>query len=540
LAQPPGGSGDDRRLKHILMDGLLSRFGSLTHTRHSWRRYWRIVLVRLQPLALPALAIGTLALGAVSGVLATSLASRKVQMALAGVFGLFVAFYRPYFMILLILAMSSTIIEDARLPRYRGFTTIEMCVVVLLGLVVTNALSSRRKEDGFVRTPLDWPIFLFFVASTVSLFNVRFNLFYARYHEETIGITANPIWRTLLTYMIFFAVTNFIRTRRQLMTLVGGMFVLATIVAALMIAQQAVGSTFSIIPGRESVEDATALGQTLVGATRVAIPGSAIVYVMLLPALILHATPEYLETRKWMSWIPVVLFPLAILFTFTRGLWIGAVLASAIYIITARFQGTNFILLVVVLVVAASLLLPLLNAYLPRVDTVLEALSLRALSLISGDELTYDSSTQWRLRENELALAMFQKYPILGIGPYGRYRAPWSEIDIYYNYARCRYIHNAYLYLLVDLGIVGFLPFLWFSIVSLLRGFFSWRTIQDPVLRSLTIGFAVSYIAVLVCSATSPRLVRGNYVPLIGVMLGINEVIIRLNRRSSRGEEVAT
>lgn len=504
------------------MYSLLPRFRSFIRTSHFFKYYLRVDWVALRPLFIPALTVGTFALGAVSGLLATRLDSKKVQVGLAGLFGFLVAFYRPDLTILLILAMSSTIIDRGLLPRLYGFTAIEMCLMLLLGLVVTRVLANK-KGDEFVHTPLDWPVFLFFAASTISLFNAKYNL-------GTVDTFFNPVWQTLLNYMVFFAVTNYIRTRRQLMTLVGGMFVMATIVAALMVAQQAVGSRVSIIPGREGMYNATALGQELVGAARVAIPGSAIVYVMLLPAFILHTTPEYLKTRKWASFIPVILFPLAILFTFTRSLWIGAVLSGAIFVITARFQSMNFIWLLLLLVIATVFLVPLLNAYFPRVGTVTDALSLRASSLLAGDELVYDASTQGRLRENELATPKFQEYPILGIGPNGMYRAPRTEEDTYYNYARCRYVHNSYLYLLVDVGIVGFLPFVWFSLLHLFRGFSSWHTIRDPVLKALVMGFTVSYIAVLSTSATSPRLLENHYVPLIGVMLGVNAVAIRLGQ----------
>lgn len=255
------------------------------------------------------------------------------------------------------------------------------------------------------------------------------------------------------------------------------------------------------------------------------------VYVMLFPAIVLYVTPECLQARKWLSFIPVVLMPLAIAFTFTRSVWIGAAVSSVIFIITTRSKSRNFILLIAALAIAASLLVPFVSAYFPRVDSIVEALSLRASSLLAGEELLYDGSTQWRVRENELAIAKIKEHPLLGIGPGGEYRDPWWDGD-----TLTHYMHNAYLYLLTDMGIVGLLPFVWFSIVYLMRGFSSWRMIQNPILKSLIIGFTLSYIAVLTSSISSPRLFEVGYIPLIGVMLGVNEVAIRLEQQSSGGK----
>jgi O-antigen ligase len=507
------------------MHGLPLRFKSLFSTERPLSYHLQLARARSKALAIPALAIGTLALAAASGLLATVLPllpERRVKM-LAGLPVLFVAFSSPHLVVLFMLIMSSTVFDSSRLPNVFRLTVVELCLLLLLGLIVARVLSDRR-EDTFVRTPLDWPVFLFFLIGTISFFNAKYNLGAYNYAFSI------PVWRVLFDYMVFFAVTNFVRTRRQLLTLVGGMFVSATVVAALIIAQQVAGPAASVIPGIKAAWAATTLGQEFGGVARVSTSGSAIVYVMLLPAFILHITPEYLKTRKWLSFITIVLLLMAIAFTFDRNMWIGATLAGIVFVLVARLESKNFVLLLLVLAVAASLLVPLAGAYFPRIDNIAEALSFRAASLFAGDELMYDSSTQWRLKENELAIPRIKEYPVLGTGPGSEWREPMRQGGD----PLTHYIHNAYLYLLLDVGIMGFLPFLWFSIVYLVRGFSSWYMIQDPVLKGLAFGFSLSYIAVLSSSMTSPRLLEPNYAPLIGVMLGITEVAIRLRRQSSQ------
>jgi O-antigen ligase len=296
-----------------------------------------------------------------------------------------------------------------------------------------------------------------------------------------------------------------------------------------MIAQQAVGTSVSIIPGVTGVGAATVLTQEFGDVARVSLRGSAIVYVMLLPAFILYVTPEYSKRRKWLLLFPVVLLPLAIAFTFDRNMWIGATLAMVVFVLIAGFESKKVLFLIVAWIVVASLLVPLASTFHPRVDSIMKALSLRAASLFAGDELEYDSSTQWRLRENSLAIPKIQEHPILGLGPGSEWRRPMIEGGDYLTH----YIHNAYLYLLLDLGIVGFLSFLCISILALVRGLSSWRTLREPVMRGLVLGFTLSFIAVLSSSMTSPRLLEPSFAPLIGVMLGVNEVAIRLGGRQS-------
>jgi O-antigen ligase len=479
--------------------------------------------VKLKSLAFPALLISTLVLAASSGLLASLLPllpQRRVKL-LAGLPIIFLALYSPHWIILLILTISSRLINARSLPTVARLTPVELGVILLLGLIVIRALSDPQ-EYPFIRTPLDWPVFLFVLAGLVSLFN-------AKYILGTYNFGSMTIWRILFDYLLFFAVTNLVRTRGQLMTLVGGMLVMATLVAALMIAQQVVGPARSVLPGSMNVWTARVFTQQFSGVARINIPGSAMVYVMLVPVLILHATPEYLKGRKWLSLIPVVLLPLAIAFTFSRNLWIGIILAIIIFVAVARVESKKLISLIAVLVVLATLLVPLASSYYARVNDITEALFFRANSLFAGDELLNDPSTQWRLEENELAIPKIKEHPILGLGPGAEYRKPTRQVG-----GLTSYIHNGYLYMLLDFGITGFLPFLWFSIIYLIRGFSSWYTLKEPVFRAIVIGFAVSYIAVLSSSTTSPRLLEANYATLLGVMLGINEVAIRLGERSAQ------
>jgi len=476
----------------------------------------------VQPLTVPLVLVNAVIFGIAGGLLATKLSLGIVLLLLAGFLIFLLVFSMPELVILAILALTSTILSPEYFEDLRGgFAPAQLLVMLIMGMIFARVLS-KKENVAFVRTPLDWPILLFFVATIISFF-------YAKYILGSVNIFRNNITLKLITYLLFFAVTNLVRTRQQLMRLIGGMFVMATIVAAFMVIQQAVGPGVTIIPGQASVRDATVLGKDLTGVARITVDGSSIVYVMLLPALILHVTPEHLKSRKWLTLIPVILFPMAIAFTFTRSMWAGALLASLIFIFISRLDGKRFVLLILALAIAAMLLIPLANAFFPRTGTIVDGLTARFTSIFAGKELVNDNSTQWRIDENRLAMAKFAQHPILGIGPRADYRAPWYKEDIFTGY-----VHNAYIFLLLDFGLVGFIPLLWFSVIFLLRGFTYWKTLEDPILRSIVIGFTLSFIAIFYSNFTSPRLLEAEYIPLIAVIMGVNEVAIRLGQRTSQ------
>lgn len=470
---------------------------------------------RLYFLIPPLLLVITVVLVAVASFGAFKISTRFVKAMLAGVVFFLLTLWGEEFVLLAPIAISTTLLDVQSLPYLFGFSSDELVVFFLLGLVLVNYLSGK---NSFVHTPLDWPVFLFVIATIISLLNAKYNL-------GTVSNFRNFVSRMMVMYLVFFVVTNLIRTRRQLMRLLGGMLILASITAVLVVVQQALGGKTMILPFQEHVNNATVLGQELVGVGRISSPGSALVYVLLFPVFILYTTPEYMGSRKWLLFIPVVFFPMAIAFTFTRGLWIGTAFSAIVFIFLGRDRRKSFVLLVLALVIMSYLLVPLLGAYFPRVNTIVAGLAARFGSLFADDELVYDSSTQWRLKENELALAKVKEYPILGIGPGADYRAEWYEGD-----DLMHYVHNGYLWLLVDFGLVAAIMFLWFSIVYLVRAFLFGSCLHDRILGGLVIGLALSYLALLVCNISSPRLFSAKYILLVSFILGISEVAIKLDR----------
>jgi len=504
-----------------MMRDLSLKFKSLLKTERPLSYHLEVAQVRLQPLAVPALAGATLALGAAAAMLATKLPLEMTLLALAGLAVVLVAFSKPEFVVLSMLVASSSIFHVSDVPTIKvgfAFTVIELCLIFLLGLVVAQALAGR--EAGYVGTPLDLPIALFFLASFVSLINSVFIL----------GTDVDLMeyrWRILFGYFAFFAVTNLVRTRQQLLLLVTGMFVIAAIVAILMIVQQAVGTSVVILPGR--VETASVFEEDFASVTRILPPGESLILVMFMPAFILFITRERLGITEWLLLFTIFLLLIALAFTFNRNMWIGTTMSiGAVFFLSTRNQRKNLLLFLCVIMVFGAIVIPLLSMDFPKLGDVFNALYLRGASLFTGDRVKYSSSWQWRVRENEYAMIKIRQHPILGIGPGNHYRPRWSDGD-----NNLGYMHNSYLYILMDFGIVGFVPFVWFSIMFLIRGYRLWLTIQDKVFMAVVLGFTLTYVTFLIAGIAAPAFMEWYCTPVLGVMFGVNEVIYQLNREAT-------
>jgi O-antigen ligase len=224
------------------------------------------------------------------------------------------------------------------------------------------------------------------------------------------------------------------------------------------------------------------------GVTRVLPPGQSLVLVMFMPAFILFVTRERFERNEKLLLFVISSLLVGLAFTFNRNMWVGtAVSIGVVFLFSSRDQRKNLVVLLCVILVFMAIAAPVLSMYFPRMKDIFDALYLRGASLFTGDEVKYSSSWQWRVLENGYARASIKQHPLLGVGPGNDYRPRIRLSD-----ALTGYMHNAYFFILVDLGIVGFIPFVWFSAAFLMRGYRLWRTLEDRVFRAIVLGFTSS------------------------------------------------
>jgi O-antigen ligase len=206
-------------------------------------------------------------------------------------------------------------------------------------------------------------------------------------------------------------------------------------------------------------------------------------------------------------------------------MWAGVALAITIVALSVTYGQRKKLIVFFSLIVALSFIfIPLLSIYSAKTSAIIDSLYARGASLTEPEKATSDSS--WLRREKEIGYAkiQIQKHPLLGIGPGNDYRP-----DVWSN-GLTGFVHNSFYFILLDLGIVGSIPFIWFSILFLVRGFRFWPTVQDKYHRAISLGILVSFIAALVHSVAIPIFMEWNWTPVLGVLFGINEVIYKLNK----------
>ncbi len=432
---------------------------------------------------------------------------------------------RPEIALLVFLLFTSTILSSRQIPSFSlGFGTLyvtDLLLLCLLGLIVVRALAEPRFR--IVRTPLDWPVLLFVGAWILSGFAAVWD---GRMpFDQTLGEI-----RTVLSYLTFFCVTNLVRQRRQLLFLRQGLIVLGVFVALAMVAQYLLGTSHILVAGR--VENlARSEGIANVDATRIIPPGQSIIVVafMILIIGLIMGTDRYRLGDVWRFSL-CGLLGLAILLTFFRASWvtIGLTLSMMVFQVWRQNKQRMLELGISAILGIALIVLVFQVASDAQMSRLSLAFTQRFGTLFRSE--TYeasDSSLRWRDFEYELAVPQFLSRPLLGMGP-GAYYRPFVLGKDYEGNILRDWVHNAHLWILLKSGLLGYAGILWLSAVFLWRGFMLWRRIPDLKLRGMVLACTVTYVGTLIVSIVEPYLVIEHWTPVIGIMMGMNEVAFRL------------
>jgi O-antigen ligase len=203
---------------------------------------------------------------------------------------------------------------------------------------------------------------------------------------------------------------------------------------------------------------------------------------------------------------------LCLVLTFSRGGWLGFVLAMLVFFLL-KDRRALFMLL---LFGAVGIF------FLP--ESILE----RAASIGNLQE----SSTAYRLSIWTASLRIIADYWVSGIGPG---LPTFAMVYPYFSLAAgmAYHSHNLFLQLVVEMGIMGLAAFLWMMWVFIRVGLQSWRKIQDPYLKNLLIGLIAGMAGFLLQGMTdyvwySPRIILTFW-----LMLGLMSALVRQAQRQA-------
>ncbi len=459
--------------------------------------------------------------GVVLGIACLLLSGKLVLGALGALIFLYALIKRPEIGLIGILIATASVVFEDRLPLIPlgGFSLHIPDVLLLtsLGLIILRWMGERNFK--LVRTPLDWPLLAFVGITLLSTI------------VAILGSSVDPILsrraiRTLLYYLTFFIVTNLVRERRQLIFLVNGILLLATVVAAMMVAQYIVGNSIAIIPGR--VEELQTEGVAYQDITRILPPGQSVVMVAFVALFCLLILQEFKPAGIMWLLTQIGLLGAAILVTFLRSYWatIAIVILLMIFIFRGQERQKYIIWVSVILISLAVLLILVYNLPNSEGAKLAGAATERIGTLFRAETFQgEDKSFTWRKIEMQYALPQILSHPLLGMGMGANYR-PWdSRIDIPGDQSGRSYLHNGHLLLLIQSGLLGYLSFIWLSFSFLARGYKHWKAVNDQRMKGVVLGFSAIFLAAFLAAGVNSTFMQWYWTPLLGILMGINEVI---------------
>ena len=434
-----------------------------------------------------------------------------------GIPALWLLWQRPEFGLISLLGLTAVAFTNISLPIGLGLH--DLLLIVIVGVVALRALVQRRIV--LPRSLLTGPLVLFLAIA----------LFSTVYAITLRGVGRNPSLNELRPQVMlatFIATALGIRSRRQLVGLMVGLFLLADIVALLVIVIEVLGPSSSFVQG--------ALGQNWrvwwiagasgFGSIRVMPSGQFLVYSVSILAFLLMFQRTFGPRLRFLMLAQWLLLNYSLLFSYTRTQWVASAVAIIAVLVLLPKADRSQLFKQLVLWGGAGLILALLfGAALQQLGSLAfaDAIGNRFSTLLSPDDTIGSNSVQWRVFENSEATDAILKQPLLGVGLGNTYRTASIDHrqslganDSYYGF-----VHNSFLYLGVKLGLPGLLAFVWFYGATL---WLCWRTRQ----RMATAWWGATVMAIMVACATAtiwmttfPLLFEKGATSTIGMLAGI-------------------
>jgi O-antigen ligase len=427
----------------------------------------------------------------------------------------FASLLEPAIGVLTIVILVSSIVFEEALPLIPigvgSFHVTDVLLLFLLGLSVFKK-TFLRKYVPF-KTPLDRPLLFFYSAALISAgiaiayFDVTFNL-------------AMRELRLITYYLLFFVCKNLIREKKQIQIVVVGLLVIATVVATAMMIQALIGEDFQFMPGR--VEAVNTLEQKY-ETIRIIPPGEFLLYVVFVTVFCVIFSVKS-RTLIFVNSGVLLILGVGVVLTYTRILWftIFCLLAIFIMVMAHRKRMRIIVPTILLVIVLAGILNFGFGKDGARMNEYKSSISDRLLSMLNAEELMKSDSVGLRKMENRYAIKHIMENMLFGIGLGNKYRhgGEWKKDE-------GNYIHNGYLYIILKMGLLGFIPFVIMSAVFVVRGILNRNRINDLFLRGILNGFTLSYLGLIIILFYSPKVMEFGAIPVIAVLLGIGEGIIK-------------
>ena len=420
---------------------------------------------------------------------------------------------RPEIGLLAIIALVSSIVFEESLPPVSiGLGNLYVPDLILLLLLMLSLLNFLKKDNNIKFNVVEIFLILFILSIVISAVNaIKFN-----------SVSINDglgRFRILSYYLMYFTVIFLIRSNNQLKVFGRGIFILGIIVSMAMVLQAILGDSVKIMPGRVEAAYSSA---GFDDATRILPPGQMLVHFLFVISGSVLAFSEELKNRK-LFYLLLVVFGAGELLTYNRSFWVSAfVVFFGAFVLFRKSNKYGVILKVVVPILVAFLFFISISYFSPSqfLNGHLISIEKRFSSLFENNLFESDS-LRYRTEENRAAIKVIKGNPVFGNGLGNKYR---NVIDPLFE-DRETYIHNGYLWILLNAGLVGAIPLIFFFMT------FIWKIKKvamkspDSFVRSVKVGVGLATITALLINFVNPVTMMAKSIVVIAVAMGIVRVL---------------
>jgi len=235
------------------------------------------------------------------------------------------------------------------------------------------------------------------------------------------------------------------------------------------------------------------------------------------------------KVRRRVLFIFLSLFFSAMLMTsYARSVWIAAVFGLAfLFFVSLGKQKINFLKLALVAILALSLYFSVAMSV-PTDNPLFKsvyAIEKRYKSMFTAKE---EPSIMTRGSEWQEAKRKALEHPFFGNGlgteiTYFRYDT-WLRTQ---TWDTTRYVHNAYLYLFLNMGGLGLISFLWFCFFFIRYGLRLYGSLEIGMDKALVLGIVSSFASLMIVSLAGPFLTSPILTMWLGFFIGALVIIDR-------------
>ncbi|MEW6754157.1 MAG: O-antigen ligase family protein [Candidatus Latescibacterota bacterium] len=447
--------------------------------------------------------LGLQALVLAAGLLASPMLLLLAALGLAGGLYAVLVLLHPW-LIAPIIVLTTSLDATGRLVTgaSESFNLTGFHLAFLLTVVAVVANSCLRRRMAFPAFELQVPLLVFLAVMAVSL------IYSPNHPQAAVGFVR------VACLVLFLYLTQLLLESKQAVAAVVWTMALVTVAGAVMGAYQVITGRFHL-----PVKVIEALGGNVPRATgtfRNPNIFASFLVAGVLPPLALLLNHRMALVKRVLLLVSLLVGLGGLLATFSRSSWMAGMVGIMVVLwLSGKLRYFFAALLAGVVGVLA------LRQFVPFAEYIFERF-VSIFTLIEQFGAVGSASGSARVFLVVAAVHMFVDHPLLGVG--------WRGFPIaFHQYApvgfphwtRVDESHTVLATVLAELGLVGFLAFVWFLVRTLRRGLSALPQMRDSYLRAMLIGMIATFVAFQVSQSFNGDLTNNTFWFYTGVLFAV-------------------